>query len=346
MPRRPRFDEPGCLHHVMSRGLARRTIFETRGDARYFLALWAWASKRGQVELHAYSLMSTHFHLLVRSLDGQLSETMRWVLNRYVRHFNRTRRRDGPLMRGRFKSIPVRSVVYLRTLIRYIDQNAIDAGLVARPEDYPYGSARWLRQVSRKPLWLSRTLVDETLARHAPGVAQRGVAYDTVFAPRLSDRQKVWIDRRLDGRARGFCELDRLLGDSQRVAAWAWRKAQLADGTEPGLAILDPATAMETVDLEAGRLADVIARPRSGRMRPAVPLMKAALLRDAAGESFVAIARRLQVSSSTPQHFYRLHRECMEDPQYREAYTEALRSALRALHIDGPTTEPACHEEL
>lgn len=332
MPRRPRFDRPGCLHHVMNRGLARRTIFESRADVRYFLSRLAQARRRGVLEIHAFSLMSTHFHLLVRSVDGALSETMRRALNGYVRYFNRTRRRDGPLMRGRFQSIPIESRIYLRTLIRYIDQNAVDAGLVAHPSDYPYGSAKWLRLDEQKPRWLDRGCVDGLVARAAQGQGSRTATYDRMFAPRLSDRQKAWIEARLAGKARRFDELDRLLGNAEAVADWAHRKARLADGTEPGVPVLDPETAIDAIHSAGGLLANVVARPRSGRMRPAGDLMATALLRDAAGESFVSIARRLEVSSSTPQKYYRLHGECLEDAEYEAAYASILTNALRSLH--------------
>ncbi len=55
MPRKPRFDEPGCFHHVMNRGMARRTVFETRANVRYFLSLLARACRRRRIEVHAYS---------------------------------------------------------------------------------------------------------------------------------------------------------------------------------------------------------------------------------------------------------------------------------------------------
>lgn len=86
------------------------------------------------------------------------------------------------------------------------------------------------------------------------------------------------------------------------------------------------------MDASAAQLAGVAARPRSGRMRPVLELMRTALLRDAAGESFVAIARRTRVSAGTPQKRYQLHRECMESAEYREAYTALLRRALQMLH--------------
>jgi hypothetical protein len=72
---------------------------------------------------------------------------MRWVLNRYVRYFNRTRRPNGPLMRGRFRSIAVRERIHLRTLICYIDQNAVDAGLVAGRSTEPGENASQYRSI-------------------------------------------------------------------------------------------------------------------------------------------------------------------------------------------------------
>ncbi|MCB9826196.1 MAG: transposase [Planctomycetes bacterium] len=61
----------------MNRGIARRTVFESAADVRKFLALLTCASRRARIKVYAYTFMLSHFHLLVRSLDGQLSETMR-----------------------------------------------------------------------------------------------------------------------------------------------------------------------------------------------------------------------------------------------------------------------------
>src|SRR5262245_12079043 len=128
--RRPRLDEPGTWHHVINRGVARRTLFEGESDIRFFLAELARAVRRGEIELHAYAIMSTHFHLLVCSPNGLLAVAMRNVEREYVRRFNRVRRRDGPLMRGRFLSKPVFSLAYRRLLVRYIDFNPVRASLV------------------------------------------------------------------------------------------------------------------------------------------------------------------------------------------------------------------------
>lgn len=97
---------------MMNRGIARRPLFESSGDMRFFLARLALQVRIGRVEVHAFSLMTTHFHLLLRSPRGELSEAMRRIQNAYPRRFNRQHKRDGSLIRGRFQSKPVKSHHY------------------------------------------------------------------------------------------------------------------------------------------------------------------------------------------------------------------------------------------
>src|SRR5262245_45253642 len=137
MPHPPRHDYRESWHHVMNRGIARRTVFELPRDGRRFLAGLARAVRRGDVRVHAYSLLSTHYHLLVSSPAGRLSEGIGRAQNEYVRYFNRDRRRDGPLFRGRFTSKLVKTAAYRHTLVRYIDHNPVLAGLAAAPAEHP-----------------------------------------------------------------------------------------------------------------------------------------------------------------------------------------------------------------
>ena len=174
--------------------------------------------------------------------------------------------------------------------------------------------------------------MDDILEEHACGTLDRSAQYDDVFEPELSSRQRDWIERRLNGKARGFDDLDTLLGNCQRVVAWARRKAQLADGTKPGIAVVDPRSAMCAVESAPSELTELTARPQSGRRHAALDLMRVALLRDASGESFVSIARRLGMSPSTPKKQYRLHGECMDDAEYGLAYAALISEALHALH--------------
>lgn len=332
MARRPRHDEPGMLHHVMNRGIARRTVFESRADVRKFLSLLACCVRRREIEVHSFVVMATHFHLLVRSREGRLSRVMQWIQTQYSRYFNRTRQRDGPLIRGRFLNVPVTTVVHQRTAVRYIDQNPVEAGLVAQPNNYPYGSAQWLRASGPRPRWLSRDLVDGFLGEHAQQSARRETAYDFVFRLELSRRHREWIEKRLTGKARGFDPVDELLGCSQAVRNWALRKARLADGTRPGLPVLDAGTVDEVILASASELSPIEVRAGNGRTRPAAELMRVALLREAAGETLLSVATRMNMNPSTPARLHRLHRRLLQHAPYREAYVALLDRSLHALH--------------
>ena len=126
----------------MNRGAGRQVLFADRRDYRHFIALLACAVRRGELVIQAYCLLGTHFHLLAASPDGRISYAMMRIQNAYARYRNRRSRADGPLFRGRFRSKPVLSWLYWRTLIRYIDHNPVQAGLCEHPFQYPYGSAR------------------------------------------------------------------------------------------------------------------------------------------------------------------------------------------------------------
>lgn len=68
MPRPLRTDTPGSLHHITNRGVAHRTVFESRREVRFFLSRIAKVVRRGWIELHAYCILPNHFHVLVRSV--------------------------------------------------------------------------------------------------------------------------------------------------------------------------------------------------------------------------------------------------------------------------------------
>ena len=124
-----------------------------------FLSLLAREVRRETLEIHAWCVLTTHYHLLVRSPTGDVSGAMERIQRGYSRRFNREERRDGPLVRGRFKSRRVGSLAYRSCLVRYIDANPVQAGLVDVAWRYPFGSAA--QYVHRKgPKWLERTWVE------------------------------------------------------------------------------------------------------------------------------------------------------------------------------------------
>lgn len=136
MGQRHRYDGPGVRHHFMNRGIAKRLVFAGRRDRRQFLSELARAFRRGQLQVEAYSLMGTHFHMIVRTEHGTLSEGMRRVQNGFSRWFNRRNRRDGPLVRARFRSRPIRSRAHLFAALPYVDFNPVKARLCRTPGEY------------------------------------------------------------------------------------------------------------------------------------------------------------------------------------------------------------------
>jgi hypothetical protein len=98
--------------------------------------------RAGWIEVHAHCVLTTHHLLLVESSDEGISRAMGRVQSNYVRGFNRSRKRDGPLFRSRFRSRPIDTLEHRRQLVRYIDAYPVEAGLVPSPALDPHGSAQ------------------------------------------------------------------------------------------------------------------------------------------------------------------------------------------------------------
>ena len=141
MARLPRLTAPGFPHHIIQRGNNRQAIFMDAADFEFMLDLLTEQSKKFQVAVHAYVLMSNHFHLLATpdTVDG-LPLMMQSVGRSYVRYFNHRHGRTGTLWEGRYRSTIVQSERYLLACMAYIDLNPVRAGMVAQPADYPWSS--------------------------------------------------------------------------------------------------------------------------------------------------------------------------------------------------------------
>lgn len=130
MPRQPRLDAPGTLHHVMGRGIERTRSFHTDTDRADFVERLAQRAREGEWAVYAWALMPNHFHLLVRTGTRPLSQSMKRLLTGYVVNFNRRHKRTGHLFQNRYKSIVVEADPYLLELTRYIHLNPVRGGLV------------------------------------------------------------------------------------------------------------------------------------------------------------------------------------------------------------------------
>jgi REP element-mobilizing transposase RayT len=141
MPRGPRLDAPGTLHHVMVRAIAEQSLFRNDHDRDDFVARVAALVQDGAWTVYAWALLPNHAHLLVRTERRPLSRVMRALLTGYAGAFNRRHRRGGHLFQNRYKSIVVEEEPYFLELVRYLHLNPLRARVVndLRALDrYPY----------------------------------------------------------------------------------------------------------------------------------------------------------------------------------------------------------------
>ncbi len=332
MPRIPRHDATGLWHHVMNRGIARRTLFESELDIRTFLARLAWRVHAHQLEVHAFCVLTTHFHLLVRSLTGELPSSMCVAQREYARWFNRTRRRDGPLFRGRFMSKCVDSLAYRQHLVRYIDFNPVGAGLAATPALYPHGSARCYARRDGPP-WLARDWIESTVCRSIGSQVFHPRDYPAAFGQPVSERLSRLIERRIAIRKAGEDPLDDLLGAApDQVLEWMRRKAELADGMPVGMPVCDGDDVREVVQhARASRESW-----RVGATRKNVDAwlqLEVALLRDLCGLRWSEIGSRLGSSTHGAWRMYDRHRRrVLADDDYANRTAELIDHCMTRCH--------------
>ncbi len=141
MARLPRLTVADYPHHVIQRGNNRQAVFASSGDYQTFLDMLGEYSGKFEVAIHAYVLMSNHFHLLLtpRTADG-VPKMMQAMGRRYVRYFNDAQRRSGTLWEGRYKCALIQTERYLLSCMVYMDLNPVRGALVSQPQDYPWSS--------------------------------------------------------------------------------------------------------------------------------------------------------------------------------------------------------------
>lgn len=157
MPRMARHTPAGLVYHVLNRGVGQRTLFHKDEDYAAFERVLSQAHQRIPIRILAWCLMPNHWHLaLWPQTDSQLSDFMQWLTHTHTQrwHAHYHTSGTGHLYQGRFKSFPVQSNLHLLIVLRYIERNALRAGLVPRAQDWRWGSL-WRRESSRDTHLLS-----------------------------------------------------------------------------------------------------------------------------------------------------------------------------------------------
>lgn len=159
MTRRLRNDYPGAVHHVMNRGVDRRDVFFSETDRVDFGRLLEVVHARYGIDVLAYCLMGNHYHLLVRSQQGELAAAMQYLGITYTRRTNDRVGRDGPLFRGRYHALLVTTDRYLLWATRYIHLNPLDLPSVRSADAYRWSSYRAYLGYRRAPVFLEMSTV-------------------------------------------------------------------------------------------------------------------------------------------------------------------------------------------
>lgn len=133
MARPLRIAFPGAFYHITTRGNERKAVFKSKRDREKFLEYLETATERYNAAIHAYCLIGNHYHILLETPAGNLSQIMHHVNGAYTTYFNVKRARGGHLFQGRYKAILVEKDEYAKELSRYVHLNPVRAEIVETP---------------------------------------------------------------------------------------------------------------------------------------------------------------------------------------------------------------------
>ena len=134
MPRKQRIEYPGAIYHVISRGNYRKELFLRQNTGEAFERCLFEVVDGCGWKLHAYVIMSNHFHLVVETPEPNLVVGMKWLQSTFATRFNRLRKERGHVFQGRYKAILIGSDRPLLGLVDYVLLNPVRAKICTLPE--------------------------------------------------------------------------------------------------------------------------------------------------------------------------------------------------------------------
>jgi REP element-mobilizing transposase RayT len=179
MPRGPRIELEGGIHHVFTRGDHRERIFDDDSDRHRFLRRYEVVAARYEWVPLSYCLMDNHVHLVLETPRCTLGDGCRDLLGHYARLRNGRLDELGHVYQGRFRNRLVQNEAYFAQLLRYVALNPVKANLCPTPESWPWSSHRVLRAGEDGPLARS-TRVAELLDIGGGEPSER---YTALFEP-------------------------------------------------------------------------------------------------------------------------------------------------------------------
>ncbi len=156
---RTEIEHEGAIYHIIIKGIDGINIFTDDTDRNKFLQLLQKMVNSNKVHLFSYVLMDTHFHLLLKTEEANLSQAMQLLNSSYAHWYNYKHIRKGHLFQDRYKSYLILNLQYLHSISSYISLNPVEAGMVdaSEPEKYKWGSFRYFISQKDAPPWLKIT---------------------------------------------------------------------------------------------------------------------------------------------------------------------------------------------
>ncbi len=319
MPRGPRLDAPGTLHHVIIRGIEKGRIVRDDQDRKEFLRRMGELAKGTGTGIYAFALMTNHAHILLKSGHQGLSTFMRRLLSGYAQYFNRRYQRVGHLFQNRYKSIICEEEAYFDKLVAYIHLNPIRAGLVNTFEElalYPWSGHAVIMENVHYP-WLDCDYVLQ-------GFGNREGAARKAYLEFLEEEMGIDREKELSGgglvrsqggwskvqsmRKRGEKALsdERILGGDDFVREVLKEAEERKDVSMPEARRFELFN--EAIELACERAGVTVTFLRSGSRSGRLPLLRKELAKKAVNEYGLSLAeagRQLGVTTNAVSYMLR-----------------------------------------
>jgi putative transposase len=143
MPRAPRINTAGTIFHVLNRANSKLKIFEQNIDYEEFIEVLTISLKKYEIDIYSYKIMPTHWHIVCSArIDGEISRWMSWLQASHTQRWHSRHKTigRGHFYQGRFKSFIIQKDQHFLQVCRYVERNALRAGLVKRAEDWRWSS--------------------------------------------------------------------------------------------------------------------------------------------------------------------------------------------------------------
>ena len=140
MARKPRMQSKTGIYHIMLRGINKQTIFHDKEDSYKLLKILSQTKEKLDFDVFAYCIMNNHVHLLIKEKENTIGQIIGTVASKFAIWYNAKYERVGYLFQDRFKSEAVETNEYFLTVIRYIHQNPVKAGLCKSVDEYEFSS--------------------------------------------------------------------------------------------------------------------------------------------------------------------------------------------------------------